>query len=520
MSRPSLAETSPLHPRKFVRDSLGFAAAQYVVRAMLVVRTIVAARLLGPLPYGAWNAIQLVMDYGTSLPPIGTQQGLDQVVPARILEGDPRRLERTERAGLFNILVLSGLFGAGFMLYALLTTSRFLDFWGAGWLLVAIAVIVLTNLSAYHMTLLRSHGNISAVSAWFFLQGVVGTVLGIALIPSFGVRGLLGGWVAGTLVATIAVRLQGRRLVPVVPQAAPESLELVRIGLPMFVFVASTQVMRSFDRLIILKFLGTLALGYYSLSVNALSFMLYLPDSIAYVLYPRLLRDFGRSAQRPEAIRARVERSLCALAVIVPAMCGVAYLLAREAVAIVLPRFLPGVTAVRVLCFGAAGLTLANLASIVLMTLRLQRVLVPASVGMTLLGATLDYVAVRAGFGINGVARMTLITYVVYGATLLWLAHRGLGAGARERTAILARALAPMLVSFVYAYALDKLLPWSEDMARPLLLLRLLAGVGLFAALYGVTVLPFARGLGLVQIIREFNLLLPWSARRADAPPA
>ena len=487
---------------------------------MLVVRSIVAARLLGPLPYGAWNAIQLIMDYGTTLPPIGTQQGLDQSVPARIVEGDAHRLERIERAGLFNILVLTALFGAGFMLYALFTTNRFLDFWGAGWLLVAIAVIVMTNLSAYHMTLLRSHGNIGAVSGWFFLQGVVGTVLGVALIPAFGVRGLLAGWVAGTLVATIAVRLQGRRQVPIAPRLAPESLDLVRVGLPMFVFVASTQVMRSFDRLIILKFLGTLALGYYSVSVNALTFMLYLPDSIAYVLYPRLLREYGRHAGRPEAIRAGVERALGALAIIVPALCGVAYLLAREAVAIVLPKFLPGVTPLRVLCFGAGGLALANLASIVLMTLRLQNVLVPASVAMTLIGATLDYVAVRAGFGINGVARMTLITYVVYGVTLLWLALRGLGAGARDRVTVLVRALVPLLVSFVYAYALDKLLPLSADMSRPLLMVRLLAGVVAFGALYSVSVMPFVRGLGLAQVLREFNLPLPWVPRGTDAPPA
>src|SRR5262249_36646094 len=132
------AETSPVHPRKFVRDSLGFAVAQYVVRALVMMRTIIAARLLGPLPYGAWNAIQLLMDYGTSLPPVGTQQGLDQAVPARIVDGDVPRLERLERAGLFNILLLTLLFAGGCLAYALLRPNRFLDFWGPGWLLVAI----------------------------------------------------------------------------------------------------------------------------------------------------------------------------------------------------------------------------------------------------------------------------------------------------------------------------------------------------------------------------------------------
>jgi len=65
-----------VHPRKFIRDSLGFAITQYVIRGLLMGRAIVAARLLGPLPYGAWNAIQLVMDYGTTLPPmVGCDNG-------------------------------------------------------------------------------------------------------------------------------------------------------------------------------------------------------------------------------------------------------------------------------------------------------------------------------------------------------------------------------------------------------------------------------------------------------------
>ena len=503
-----------MHPRKFIRDSLGFAATQYVIRALLMARAIVAARLLGPLPYGAWNALQLVMDYGATLPPMGTQQGLDQAVPARIVEGDAARLESLERAGLFNIVVLTLLFSAAWLLYTFLRPNRFIDFWGPSGLLLAVLAVVLTNLASYHMTLLRSHGNISAVSGWFFLQGVIGTVLGLALIPRYGAWGLLAGWTVGTAAATLVIRLQGRHLVPAIPRPGPDGVNLVRVGLPMFVFGASSQVMRSIDRLIILRFLGTLALGYYSLSVMALGFMLYLPDSIAYVLYPRLLRDFRHHDRQPEAIRGQVERTMRTLAVIVPALCGVAYLLARDAIMLVLPNFLPGLTAVRVLCFGAGGLTLANLSSIVLMTLGWQNVLVPVAVGMTALGATLDYLAVRYGLGINGVARMTLVTYLLNGSLLVWLACAGLRLPGAQRLRLLARAFAPLLIAFVLAYGLDKALPSSLGMPRGLRLSRLLAALGLFVALYGAAVSPFIRGLGLRQVVREFNLMMPRVGRR------
>ena len=505
--------------RKFIRDSLGFAATQYLIRAMLVVRSIVAARLLGPLPYGAWNALQLVMDYGTTLPPMGTLQGLDQSVPARILEGDAGHLRRLERAGLFNILVLTVLFVCAWLLTVFLRPSRFLGYWGPSGLLLAVLAIVLTNVAFYHMTLLRSHGNIHLVSGWFFLQGVIGTALGLALIPGFGAWGLLAGWTIGTAAATVMIRLKGRHLVPIVPRPGAESMSLVRVGLPMFVFIASTQVMRTFDRLIILRFLGTLSLGYYSMSVMALSFMLYLPDSIAYVLYPRLLNEFRRQDRQPEAIRGHVERSLGVLSVLMPALCGVAYLLARETIGWVLPKFLPGLTAVRVLCFGAAGLALANLSSIVLMTLGRQIVLVPVAIGMTALGAALDYAAVRSGWGINGVARVTLVTYLLNGGVLLWLALGRLRAPGPWREHLVARAFGPLLLAFVLAYGLDKVLPWSPGLPRTLMFLRLLAALAIFGVAYGVAISPLVRGLGMRQLVREFYLMLPRAPRRAEPAP-
>ena len=83
-----------------------YASAQYVYRLLLMARGLVAARLLGPAAFGAWNAIQLVMDYGL-LATLGTFQGLDQTVPPRIVDGDHTALDRLKRAGLFNILAFS-----------------------------------------------------------------------------------------------------------------------------------------------------------------------------------------------------------------------------------------------------------------------------------------------------------------------------------------------------------------------------------------------------------------------------
>jgi len=114
-----------MSPRRhqFTRDSLGLAFTQYLVRAMSMARGFVAAKLLDPMAFGAWNALQLMMDYG-ALAPLGTQQGLDQMVPARLVEGDARRVARLKRAALFNVVALTLVFAALGLTWASVGSSR------------------------------------------------------------------------------------------------------------------------------------------------------------------------------------------------------------------------------------------------------------------------------------------------------------------------------------------------------------------------------------------------------------
>src|SRR5205085_733115 len=136
--------------------------------------------------------------------------------------------------------------------------------------------------------------------------------------------------------------------------------------------------------------------------------LMYLPDSLAYVLYPRILARYHEAGRDPEAVRDMVERALRLVSLMLPLFCALAYLVADDSVMWVLPRYRDGVPALRILCFGAAALGLGSLSSVILMTLGRQRVLVPVSLGTTLVGAALMLAAVRFGFGIRGVAWATL----------------------------------------------------------------------------------------------------------------
>jgi len=504
-----------VHPRKFIRDSVGFAFSQYLVRFLNLVRGLVAARLLGPAGYGTWTAILLLMEYGVNAP-VGTYQGLDQVVPGRIVDGDARALDRVKRAGLFNVVLSSTVFGALCLFYFGASNGQIRTAWGLAGVGLAVTCVALTHLSLYHLTLMRSHGNIGAVSVWFLLQSALGVVLGLALIPTFGVWGLLWGWLTGTLIATVTVMVRGHAVVPLAPAPARESWTLLTVGFPMFMSTVSTFVMRNLDRVIILRFLGTEALGLYGLAVTALTFLLTLPDAVAYVLYPQIVRRYREAGDDPAAIRDQVERAVRVLAIVVPALCAVAYLGADDVIEWLLPRFRGGVAAVRILCFGAAGLAIANVASIVLMTLGRQLLLVPVALVMSALGIALDLLAIRLGYGIRGVAWAMFITFVLNSAVLLVLADQGMSRGLKHRFVFLLRCFVPLALAMPLAYGFELMLPGlgHPGVTR---FMRFAGAAAGWAVLYGLLTAPLLRGIGLKQLLSEFNW--PWSRRAQPVSP-
>jgi O-antigen/teichoic acid export membrane protein len=494
-----------MSPRKYIQDSFGIAFAQYVVRATLMLRTLLAARLLGPSALGAWNAVQLVIDNGNLLL-LGTQQGLDQMVPPRLAIGDREGESRVKRAALFNILLFTLLYAGICLVWISVGSSRLRDAWGYAGMAVALFCVVATNLSNWQTSILRSHGDMATVGLWMLAQGAVGGVLGIALTPVLGAWGLLAGWALGCLTSLAFTLVRARAYAPLLPAPATESLDLLQVGFPMFVFMASSQVMRQLDRLIILRYLGLEMLGYYGLAVMALTFLLYAPDSVTYVLYPGLQKDYATANRDPESIRERIERVLRASSLLVPALAAVAFLFSNPVVQYLLPKFTPGVPALRVLCFGAVGLAFSNFASVVLMTVGRQTLLIPGALLSVVAGAGFDLLAVKLGYGITGVAWATVATYSVSGAMLLVMALTGLALPPRRVLALLARLFLPLAVALALVVAIERFVPWAGDPDLRKRVLRLLLSTSAFSLLYVAAVKPLSEGLGLRRVLSEINL--------------
>jgi O-antigen/teichoic acid export membrane protein len=491
-----------LSPKKLVRDMAGIALSQYLSRFVQMFRGIIAARMLGPATYGSWNALLLLLDYGI-LTQLGLQQGLDQEVPASLARGDATATQRLKRGGVAGMMVLWCVFAAAMLAYVLYKPRRWVEGWGIAGVVLMVVAVLLQQLIFYHGTLLRSHGRIGAVSVSLSVQAIVGGLSGLVLLYPLGAWGLLVGWLVGQVVALVYIRIQGAAIAPLSLRPNEGTRQLLKRGFPIFLFLAATTLLKSIDRIMILKYLSVEALGYYSVGLMGVSMLLYLPESIAYVLYPRLIARFTETSDTERTARDMM-RSLAVVAWLMPLVIGVAVFWVRELIVLFLPQYQSGVRAVSILLFGTLGLALSSIPSFYIMAIRRQVRLVPLALLAVVADVTLVLLFLNAGAKLEGVALAVSLVYWLYGLGLLAYASMFAVPTTRTRLDFVLRSALPSLLTVVLCVSL---FTWVRPLMSPethgwqsSALLSLL-----FLALYALMARRLKPSTGIVAMLRESN---------------
>ena len=211
---------------------------------------------------------------------------------------------------------------------------------------------------------------------------------------------------------------------------------LLRVGLPILANSAALAALMSLDRVLILAIDpdGAEAAGFYAIALMGTGWTLDLAGRIASVMYPYFQTTLGRTRD-PFAVARQAARAVEAMAVPLAAGSAVAYVVGPTFLGLLVPRYAPGLEALRPLLPGTLllGLTLPCREAMIAVDrpYRLALATLPGVVIAALAGA---FGASRAG--IVGVAwGMTLgyaAVYLVNGASALgvglgcrgWLVHQ------------------------------------------------------------------------------------------------
>lgn len=437
--------------RPILRHVATYSATSFAYQAALLLRSVVAARLLGPSLSGLWDALALIPAYNVTH--LGVLQGVQRDIPLARGRGQAQRVEQLRDQGLWAALVPSlGL--AALTVLAVLSLRARLDpalTWG---LAALAALLVLQQLQGLTQILLSADNRFDRLGAVQLATGAA-ALAGLGLVARLGWAGQLWSAPAIPLVFT-AVGLAGAgyrlrlRLRPAL------YAEMIRTGLPIALLVLADALLVGVDRFIILSSLGPAELGYFRVAVLATAFVAFIPTVVNQVLYPRLSEQFAAAGAGP-AVRRLFAEPLLALAHLLPLSLGLAWLLLPAATARFLPAFTPGVSPARIVLLGAYFSTLFGTIWSVLIVRDRQLELLGWVLLAVALKAGLTWALIQAGLGLLGAALAALLAYTPYGLTLFFRSAALLDVPARRAVELLAGVLAPYALGVALSASLGLL---------------------------------------------------------------
>ena len=319
--------------------------ASYVSLGIGLLRGLLYTRALAPAARGVVHLTFLIagyLNYGA----VAACFGLEKRVPILIGRDDREQLKRLEGVGVTAVHILASLGAVAMWVYAGLargaeSTTRMAIVFGGFY-------IVLSQICSVYRGLLRSHVRFGIIVRSTVLEAVVLFVLVVAGAHLLGAVGTMVGWCLGLAVVCLYLLISGK------PTSLgrlhwPTVAQLTRIALPLLGAGLTGMFARTADNIVVAKYLGLEALGYYSLAWQLALYLYNVPGAADTVLTPKLFQAHGRGgvqAMKPVALDATL-----AFGALTPVLSVIAAIAAPMLVRIVLPQYVPAIPALRVFMF-------------------------------------------------------------------------------------------------------------------------------------------------------------------------
>lgn len=397
--------------------SLLYFGAIGVTCVLIFGQNVYAAKSLGPALYGVWNIFAITYSYGL-LAHMGALNGLAREFPRAHADGKLDESHRLVQTAFWINAVSTALFAA---LAFLVLGTAFRQTAQVTWhvLLLFVTFLLLQGWTNFLMFLFRAQDQFRLLSAFTVLLNAGVLVGAFLLIPRWSLTGFVFAWTVSYLF--VSILFLGR--VPAYSFALPGRKlagTLLRVGTPIMLFTLTATINWTMDRLLIARFLGVAAVGYFAVAAFAVRLLNYVPEMVSQVMYPhwaaaRLSRNGRQRDVSPEPFRLMFWA--------LPLLGALAYY-ACFLIPIFLPSYGGTVFPSQVLCLAASLTGVGLFCGAYLGATGRERVALGAQVGIVILRGLIVGGALFLGGTLLRAAYASAISSAAFGIALLWITAR------------------------------------------------------------------------------------------------
>jgi len=397
-------------------------------------------RFLGPLSAGIWDLIKLIISY-VDYAELGSTLTIYYKVPVLVGQGKREEADKIKNIVFAFIMLTSFIASIGVLTYALIFSRKLTPqlFWG---LISASLLIILERIYTFYLVAMRAFKDYGALSKSVCFDAVINLLLVLIIVSRFKLYGLYAAIILLTILNILYIRRNvNYHLAPLLDWKA--TLAYIKFGFPLYLTSILTVLFNSIDRLMIAGFLGFQQLGFYSIAMMSKNYSHQLSTNFSHVTSPHFMEDFGKFGDS-ERIYKYIIKGTLTLSCFMSVVLGLIFIYSKPVIQLTLPSFLPGLTSLRIFIFISFLSSLMVFPTNYIVTQGKQNKLIIFSVISLAMNVILNYLFIKTGYGINGVALASAIATLFYFLAIIIYAMKHFAAYRRIGNYLLRIFLPPL----------------------------------------------------------------------------
>ncbi|MDW7774294.1 MAG: oligosaccharide flippase family protein [Desulfobulbaceae bacterium] len=396
---------------KLIRDTSLTTLSSYSIKFIALLRGFIVARILDPSLYGYFSGLSLILLYNSQAH-LGILHGLNRNLSLTKGAAQNKSFVQLKNNGITAILFLSLFFAGLIILYSFLFQEKYSNDLIWGFRVYAVLSVLFHFQYIYH-SLLRVDHKFREIIISNFLFSITNFFLVLVFAYYFKFYGVLISFL-------ISLSLQGMYLYYITNLDFKFSFNINVIknlfldGAPISFIYFIDVILNSIDRIMIAIFMTSRELGFYGIGLALSSeFLLQIPNSISYVIYPRLLENFGKYNSY-DNIRDLFENFSTFISFIMSIIVGLLFILVDYLIPYILPRYTEAIPVAKILIFSTYFISVNQLAIRVIITTKKTFRLAQFQIIIIILNISLNYYAIKYNLGIEGIALATAFSYFIF----------------------------------------------------------------------------------------------------------
>ncbi len=380
--------------------------------------SVYSKKLTNPKEYGIFTATSIILTYLNYFQ-LGTMNAYNRDYPQLVGAGKPGEAKSIKDATLSYLLVVYGAVIAVSELAILIIcaekgVSPTITY--AYMIIVFESIFVILN--SFALTSAKLEGKFNFAALVYILQTLMSVGAGLLLISRFGYLGLYAQSFLSAMVGIVLCYKYcfkdfhfnwNHRIIK----------DLLLSGIPLLVNNLIWTVVGSIDKFVILVFMDTTRLGYYSIATMAFSTMVLIPQTMSNVFYIKINKEYGKNRDKNTLVEASQKYTWLS-SVCTGLICLVGYYFLPIFIERVMPNYDNGISAAQITILGIAIYSSTMLFGNIFTILRENKALMLNSISLCVISLTLSVLFVLVlGDRIEMVALGTSISYLLYSVMLV-----------------------------------------------------------------------------------------------------